>query len=248
MPYTKKDLKDNQFPLKWEPPTTAWLDQSWSNWREGKTKNPVRWLEEVKLYDYMQVNIESPQGLRCCDYCQLGFTSATWMLMHFNTYDHKVARAKAKGLPIPPDPLYCSVCEFRAMSHRRMESHLKTSWHLSLLAKKEGRPVPTDERYCVVCDRGFCSITACRNHMVTDTHLKVVAKKSAETFFRCEVCQNGFSTKQSLERHNNSQHKTVVVKTQPQTSCSVCQKSYANRRQYLKHCRTPKHKAKIMVI
>ena len=138
MGYRKSDLDKNTFPLVYEIPPDTWLDKNWKTWRADMHTDPHRYQEEIEMYDFNVVNSNDPLALRSCHICQLGFLTGTFRMMHLDTYEHTVAQAKQKGLPIPDNPLFCKLCDFRAHSNRKMEFHKRSFTHEKNLAIENG--------------------------------------------------------------------------------------------------------------
>jgi hypothetical protein len=249
MPYTAADLPKHRFPLEWSEPSLEWLNKHVKFWQSKRERwSAEQWNSEVvELFDFCVTNSDNPLGLRSCRICKLSFDSTTWMQMHFETYEHQCQRAEFMGEPKPADPLLCLICDFRAFSHRKMECHKKTYEHVKQVAISEGKPPPTDDRYCKVCDQHLCSVQACRTHFKSNKHRNNVAKLHNETIFVCASCNNQqFASKQSYEIHLKSDKHCIQVGTKTVvTNCTVCDRSYKNRRQYLKHCYTKSHKQKV---
>jgi hypothetical protein len=217
----------------WEARRERWSDEKWHT-------------EVVELYDFF-LDPGNALGLRSCSVCQLGFDSPAWMRLHFESYSHQCKRAEIMGEPKPADPMYCKLCDFRAFSHRKMECHKKTYEHAKARALSEGKPVPTNDKYCKICDQHFCSAQVCSRHFRSEKHLNAVAKKNNTTIFKCIPCECEFSSKQSYKNHLKSNKHCIQNRTKKAlaTNCTICDRSYKNRRQYLKHCYTKSHKLKV---
>ena len=250
MPYRSVDLPKHRFPLVWEQPPEDWLIGQRRLWKTYKERDAKQFhIDYIEFYDYEVANPDDPQGLRCCNICELAFDSPAWMLLHFRTYDHQCRKAAFLGEPKPDDPLFCKICEFRGISKRKMEYHEKSFEHIRALAIREGKPVPTNEKYCKVCDLTFMTTRGLENHMTTTKHRNNVAKLDGETAFYCKVCEKHCVTKQSLQKHLlSSKHLLKAGGKVIETACIICDRKYRNRNQYLKHCRTPAHMKKCKVV
>ena len=244
MPYRMIDLPKNTFPLEWKQPPEAWLYRERPSWKEYKKRDPENFhTDYIMLYDMQYVHPNDPLGFRCCTKCNLGFASTRWRDLHFNSYEHQCRRAEILGLPKPEDPLLCKACEYRAFSLRKMESHNKSYEHHKALAIEEGRPIPTDEKYCKICDKRFQSKQRLKRHLETALHKNNLAKQKDETIFHCKDCDQHCATKQTFQKHLlSTKHLLKTGEKVIEIFCKICDNQYKNRKQYLKHCRTPGHK------
>ncbi|XP_064605976.1 zinc finger protein 343-like [Liolophura sinensis] len=67
---------------------------------------------------------------------------------------------------------------------------------------------------------------------------KALEGKKTEKLFTCEVCERGFTRRDSWRRHHQTQHGDKEKKTTGKYFCRVCAQHFTRRDNWLRHQRT----------
>jgi len=248
--------------MSWTEPPEKWLDGNiqYKHWRlyrddpwwterlneRGMTFKTL--MEEARLHYNLNPNLFEAINTPFCSICRLIFDSDGWRNVHFKTYKHKLARAKKLNLDLPPHPLWCTVCKYQCQTIKEKRSHSegKNYKHQCELAVQEGKPKPVNKLHCIHCNITLTSVSAMRRHENSEDHK---SKTQQERLF-CEPCQQSFGTRDSWKAHQTTKKHLQTVgkqkKIKLETWCKVCHKEETfNRRAYVKHIKTTKHKKRI---
>ena len=133
----------------------------------GEQKSEEYLFELNNYYDVMTSPLQ-PISERCCWTCNLLFPDKKNQTKHFVSYNHKVAIAKKKNLPIPEDPRYCKLCNKHFKSEKLFKNHCK---------KKEHTDKLNPSFHCEICNTTYKNRRQLNKHKrIGKTHQRLLAK------------------------------------------------------------------------
>ena len=147
-----------------------WIEENdpyfYERLKDLSLKEKQKHREEVNLmFDHSQCKGDNPLFCRICTICKLEFPTAHQAHNHYSTFEHKLERARQKGLPLPVNPLFCKVCDKLFASKRNFTKHLKTKLHIEKLS--------TPTFFCSICQSYFKNRAQLNKHRRTNKkHLK----------------------------------------------------------------------------
>ena len=218
-------------------PNNALAMRSCTTCNLGFTTEGYRMMH-LKSYEHQvarakKLGLTIPEDPLLCKLCNFRAYSDRKMESHKRTWEHEKNLAVANGITPPTNDRYCDVCNVELQTLQGYKKHLTGECHL--------RKIDKGLYNCKICDRSFASRQALNTHYGSKKHktlagLCVVAKKPN---FECTACNTSYASKQSLQTHRNSnKHMRKHILVAVEHKCEVCEKTYKNRRQLLKHRRT----------
>ncbi|XP_076061809.1 uncharacterized protein LOC143037451 [Oratosquilla oratoria] len=132
----------------------------------------------------------------------------------------------------------CSKCPERFSNHKSLKAHMKAEHNVDIFAKLYP---------CEFCQRTFIKRVSLYYHLkVHASQSQIVCQKCGKfcedgnefnnhmadhikgTNFKCHLCAEIFVRRQQFDEHMKGHKKNV---------CEVCQKSFSNKRELIRHCR-----------
>ena len=167
------------------------------------------WEELNLLYENEVCNNCNPLYSRICTLCKLEFVTPNQAHKHFAGYQHRLTRAKIRGLPLPANPKECKVCELIFASVKNLTKHLKSKTHKDKVLQPQF--------HCDTCNADFKNKKQLNKHKRSNKRhmeLSSLCPVIDKTYF-CDLCNKSFKNSRQLNKHKrtNKTHKKLAAKT-----------------------------------
>ncbi|KAJ8940514.1 hypothetical protein NQ318_009607 [Aromia moschata] len=195
--------------------------------RKGDITSPIARI--MVLDNIHGIVLQSPFQ---CSICKFYCNTHEDFLKHWLSIDHVNKKM--------PGYFFCSFCKYRTGDTSLMYDHLVSSEH-SEVVSVINRSVPIvikkiNPVHCPTCNKEFMLNMQLLNHCKKFNHDDSVVK-TCKNEFVCDICDEGFLSSVSLQRHKQNVHKEKYY------LCIPCNMKFSDVKEAKLHRRSERHRS-----